>query len=61
MEVDAESFARVIIDRMVAFERGYSWIEKDLAGKIRNRIIGAMFRQKSVIEIIENELVESAI
>ena len=46
----------VIIDRMIAFERGYSWIEKDLAGKIRNRIIGAMFRQKSVIEVIEKRI-----
>ena len=46
----------VIIDRLIAFERGSYWIEKDLAGRIRNRIIGAMFRQKSVIEVIEKRI-----
>lgn len=46
----------VIIDRLTAFKNGYSWIEKDLAGKIRNRIIGGMFRQKSVIEVIETRI-----
>ena len=43
----------VIIDRLTAYANGYTWIEKDLAGKIRNRIIGGMVRQKSVIEVIE--------
>ena len=46
----------VIIDRLTAYKEGYSWIEKDLAGKIRNRIIGGMFRQKSVIEVIETRI-----
>ena len=46
----------VIIDRLTALKKGYSWIEKDLAGKIRNRIIGGMFRQKSVIEVIEKRI-----
>ena len=43
----------VIIDRLTAYHRGTLWKEEDLAGKIRNRIIGALFRQKSVLEIIE--------
>lgn len=46
----------VIIDRLTALKKGHSWIEKDLAGKIRNRIIGGMFRQKSVIEVIEKRI-----
>ncbi len=46
----------VIIDRLTALKKGYSWIEKDLAGKIRNRIIGGMFRQKPVIEVIEKRI-----
>ena len=46
----------VIIERMVAHSNGYDWIESDLAGKIRNRIIGAMARQKSVIEVIETRI-----
>ncbi|MEC8788442.1 MAG: hypothetical protein VXX17_00085, partial [Candidatus Thermoplasmatota archaeon] len=46
----------VITDRLTAFKEGYSWIERDLAGKIRNRIIGGMFRQKSVIEVIETRI-----
>jgi len=46
----------VIIDRMMAHSNGYDWIESDLAGKIRNRIIGAMTRQKSVIEVIETRI-----
>ena len=46
----------VIIDRLTALKKGYSWIEKDLAGKIRNRIIGGIFRQKSVIEVVEKRI-----
>ena len=46
----------VIIDRLTALKKGYPWIEKDLAGKIRNRIIGGMFRQKSVIEVVEKRI-----
>ena len=46
----------VIIERMVAHSNGYDWIESDLAGKIRSRIIGAMARQKSVIEVIETRI-----
>ena len=57
MEIDGEGLRGVIIDRLM-FKEGYSWIEKDLAGKIRNRIIGGMFRQKSVIEVIETRIVE---
>ena len=46
----------VIIHRLTALKKGYSWIEKDLAGKIRNRIIGGIFRQKSVIEVVEKRI-----
>ena len=46
----------VIIDRLTALKKGHSWIEKDLAGKIRNRIIGGIFRQKSVVEVVEKRI-----
>ena len=46
----------VILERLKAHDEGNSWIEEDLAGKIRNRMIGAMFRQKSVIEVIETRI-----
>ena len=46
----------VIIDRMNSHLHGHDWIEKDLAGKIRNRIIGSTARQKSVIEVIETRI-----
>jgi len=43
----------VIIERLTAHSREHTWVAKDLAGKIRNRIIGGLTRQKSVIEVIE--------
>ena len=46
----------VILERLKAHNEGNSWIEEDLAGKIRNRIVGALFRQKSVIEVIETRI-----
>ena len=46
----------VILERLKAHDEGNAWIEEDLAGKIRNRMIGAMFRQKSVIEVIETRI-----
>ena len=46
----------VIIERLKAHNEGNAWIEEDLAGKIRNRMIGAIFRQKSVIEVIETRI-----
>tara|TARA_B100000700_G_C15044822_1_gene857331 strand:- start:2816 stop:3799 length:984 start_codon:yes stop_codon:yes gene_type:complete len=48
----------VIIERLSTQSKGRSWIERDLAGKIRNRIIGGLTRQKSVIEVIETRIGE---
>ena len=48
----------VIIERLSTQSKGRTWIEKDLAGKIRNRIIGGLTRQKSVIEVIETRIGE---
>tara|TARA_B100001758_G_C18303968_1_gene554016 strand:+ start:71 stop:1054 length:984 start_codon:yes stop_codon:yes gene_type:complete len=46
----------VIVERLTAYYENREWIEEDLAGKIRNRMLGAMFRQKSVIEVIETRI-----
>ena len=56
MEIDAKGIDIVILERLKAHSEGISWIEEDLAGKIRNRMVGAMFRQKSVIEVIETRI-----
>jgi len=47
------SLRGIILQRLEAYSKGYIWIEKDLASKIRHRIIGAMKRQQSVIHVIE--------
>ena len=46
----------VIIERLECHSNEKVWIEKDLASKIRNRIIGAISRQKSVIEVVETRI-----
>ena len=46
----------VIMERLSAHNHGTTWIDEDLAGKIRNRIVGGLFRQKSVIEVIETRI-----
>jgi len=46
----------VIIDRLECHSNQKVWIEKDLASKIRHRIIGAIYRQKSVIEVVETRI-----
>ena len=43
----------VIIERIDAFSKEKDWIENDLASKIRHRIIGAIKRQKAVIDFVE--------
>ena len=43
----------VIIERLEFYDKNRAWIEKDLASKIRHRIIGAMMRQKHVLDVIE--------
>ncbi len=43
----------VIIERLDCHSNGRVWIERDLASKIRHRIIGAISRQKSIIEVVE--------
>ena len=43
----------VILDRLEAHSKNAVWIEKDLASKIRYRIIGAMKRQQNVIDVIK--------
>jgi len=43
----------VIIERLECHSKGRAWIEIDLASKIRNRIIGAISRQKSIIDVVE--------
>tara|TARA_B110001452_G_C15209777_1_gene419606 strand:+ start:130 stop:936 length:807 start_codon:yes stop_codon:yes gene_type:complete len=50
----------VIIERIEAFSKDRVWIEKDLASKIRHRIIGAVIRQKSVIEVVEVRIGETS-
>ncbi len=44
----------VIIERFETLLKNSVWIEKDLASKIRHRIIGAMLRQNSVVDVIES-------
>ena len=46
----------VIIDRLECHSKQKRWIEKDLASKIRHRIIGAISRQKSIIEVVETRI-----
>lgn len=46
----------VIIERLGCHSNGRLWIERDLASKIRHRIIGAMSRQKSIIEVVESRI-----
>jgi predicted XRE-type DNA-binding protein len=46
----------VIIERLECHSNQKLWIEKDLASKIRHRIIGAISRQKSVIEVVETRI-----
>jgi len=43
----------IIIERLDCYSNGRVWIERDLASKIRHRIIGAMSRQKSIINVVE--------
>ena len=43
----------IIIERLDCHSKGRVWIERDLASKIRHRIIGAISRQKSIIEVVE--------
>lgn len=50
------SLRGVIIERLTAFSNDKVWIERDLAAKIRHRIIGAIERQKSVIDVIETRI-----
>jgi len=43
----------VVIDRLDAFSANRTWIENDVLSKIRNRIVGALLRQKAVLDVIE--------
>ena len=46
----------VIIDRLECHSNEKIWIEKDLASKIRHRIIGGISRQKSIIDVVETRI-----
>ena len=50
----------VIIERLEAFSKDRVWIEKDLASKIRHRIIGSLKRQQSVLGVIESRIGETS-
>ena len=50
------SLRGVIIDRLECHSKDKMWIEKDLASKIRHRIIGAISRQKSITDVVETRI-----
>ena len=51
----------LIVERLRCFEENINWIESDIAGKIRFRILSDIKKRKKVLEIIEKRIGENSI